>query len=331
MTGANAIRWVLIAVAVLTALMPVSAAAQLFSLAIDPVTPTTLYAGTQGVWKSTDGGATWTITGLTDREQYSLAIDPVTPTTLYAGRSGAIARSTDGGASWTSVAITGDAYGLLIDPSSPTTLYAKFSRPGGDTLLKSTDSGSSWIETPPPFHLTINGVAIDASRPTNLYAMAWDPRVASAECCLVVYKSTDGGASWMQRGNVPANLFLVTDPVTPAILYAGGDFGIFKSINEGSNWILTGPSAHALVIDPLNPATLYATRTDYSCFEFWGDFQCLVTGVIYKSTDGATNWTQVAELADIPVCPLVIDPLTPTTLYAGGWKSIDGGTSWSAR
>jgi len=294
------------------------------------VTPTTLYAGTQGVWKSTDGGVTWTITGLKDREQYSLAVDPITPTTLYAGRSGAIARSTDGGVSWTSVAIVGDAYGLLIDSASPTTIYAAISTNTGWTVLKSTDSGSSWIKTPPPVHLTINGLAIDASRPTNLYALAFDPRVGF-ECCIVLFESTDGGASWTERGNVSANLFLVADPVTPGILYAGGDSGLFKSADDGSNWVPAGPAALTLVIDPLTPTTLYATQTDYNCFEFWGDFQCLVTGVIYKSTDGATNWTQLPELADIPVHPLVIDPLTPTTLYAGGWKSIDGGATWSAR
>jgi hypothetical protein len=77
--GVDRLRWILVAGAVLTALNPVSAHAQLFSLGIDPVTPTTLYAETQGVWKSVDGGATWNISGLTDREQYSLAIDPPTP------------------------------------------------------------------------------------------------------------------------------------------------------------------------------------------------------------------------------------------------------------
>src|SRR5262245_41627894 len=82
MTGVNAFRWVLIALAVLTSLKPASVHAQLFSLAIDPVTPTTLYAGTQGVWRSIDGGATWNITGLKDREQYSLAIDQLLVETL---------------------------------------------------------------------------------------------------------------------------------------------------------------------------------------------------------------------------------------------------------
>ena len=59
------------------------------ALAIDPVTPATLYAGTDdgGVFKSTNGGGNWGAvnTGLTDPRVYALAIDPTTPATLYAG------------------------------------------------------------------------------------------------------------------------------------------------------------------------------------------------------------------------------------------------------
>ena len=62
------------------------------ALAIDPATPTTLYAGTYrgGVFKSTNGGGNWSAvnTGLTNTDVYTLAIDPITPTTLYAGTWG---------------------------------------------------------------------------------------------------------------------------------------------------------------------------------------------------------------------------------------------------
>ncbi len=57
-------------------------------LAIEPLTPTTIYSGTRsGVFKSTDGGGNWTPvkTGLTDLPVASLAIDPLTPDTVYAG------------------------------------------------------------------------------------------------------------------------------------------------------------------------------------------------------------------------------------------------------
>jgi len=72
------------------------------SLAIDPVAPGTLYVGPcgAGVYKSTNGGASWTpaVNGLTDPNVSDLAIDPVTPTILYAGTSsGGVFRSTNGG------------------------------------------------------------------------------------------------------------------------------------------------------------------------------------------------------------------------------------------
>jgi hypothetical protein len=88
------------------------------------------------------------------------------------------------------------------------------------------------------------------------------------------------------------------------------------------------------VIDPLNPTTLHAARTDYDCFWLWGEYQCFVTSFIFKSTDGAKSWTQVATFDDgLAVYTMAIAPLTPTTLYAAGIglvKSTDGGVTWSA-
>ena len=76
-------------------------------LAIDPATPTTLYAGTaSGVFKSTDGGGSWRAVnaGLTALHVRALALDPATPTTLYAGTyGGGVCKSTDGGGSWRAV------------------------------------------------------------------------------------------------------------------------------------------------------------------------------------------------------------------------------------
>ena len=68
--------------------------APVFALAIDPLTPTTLYAGTQGggVFQSTDGGGSWTPIngGLTVPFVSVLAIDPAMPATLYAATSGGV-------------------------------------------------------------------------------------------------------------------------------------------------------------------------------------------------------------------------------------------------
>jgi len=122
----------------------------------DPETPTTLYAGTsdRGVFKSVDGGATWSATGLTNAEVWALAIDPVTPTTLYAVSGwqyyfGAsyqkLYKSTDGGANWDLIIVnlaSASFQSLVIDPQTPTTLYGL-----GDGAFKSTDGGASWSAT----------------------------------------------------------------------------------------------------------------------------------------------------------------------------------------
>lgn len=75
------------------------------ALAINPVTPATLYAATSGsgIYQSTDGGGSWVAvnTGLTALDVKAIAIDPVAPATLYAGTAGhGVFRSTNGGASW---------------------------------------------------------------------------------------------------------------------------------------------------------------------------------------------------------------------------------------
>ena len=74
------------------------------ALAIDPTTPTTLYAGTYiGVFKSTDAGGTWVAAsrGLTAESIRALAINPATPTTLYAGTHyEGVFKSTDAGGTW---------------------------------------------------------------------------------------------------------------------------------------------------------------------------------------------------------------------------------------
>lgn len=110
------------------------------SLAIDPAMPSTLYAGmygvlangwqpTGGVYRSADGGSTWSAAsaGLPDCPVNALAIDPGTPSTLYAGTDCGIYRSFDAGGTWI-VANTGltnsRVLALAIDPTATNRLYA---------------------------------------------------------------------------------------------------------------------------------------------------------------------------------------------------------------
>jgi photosystem II stability/assembly factor-like uncharacterized protein len=145
----------------------------IYALAVDPTTPTTLYAGTYGggVFKSTDGGATWSAvnTGLTNKSVWALAIDPTAPNTLYAGTYGGVFKSTNGGASWSAVnsGLTNTAvFALAIDPTDSNTLYAGTY---GGGVFKSINGGTTWSATGAG-PTNVLALAIDPSTPTTLYA-----------------------------------------------------------------------------------------------------------------------------------------------------------------
>src|SRR5262245_14846515 len=105
-------------------------------IAIDPQTPSTLYAGTVGggVFRSSNGGGNWTAvnSGLTnpyvDTNVGAIAIHPQTPSTLYAGTfSEGVYRSSNGGGNWTATntgLMASQVSALAIDLQTPSTLYA---------------------------------------------------------------------------------------------------------------------------------------------------------------------------------------------------------------
>jgi photosystem II stability/assembly factor-like uncharacterized protein len=291
------------------------------ALAVDPQTPTTLYAGTDsgGVFKSIDAGGHWSAvnTGLTGGYICTLAIDPQTPTTLYAGTEGGVFKSADGGGTWTAVntGLTNlNVRSLAVDPRTPITLYAGT---GGGGVFKSTDGGGTWTAVNAGLTAIwnwVNGLAIDPQTPTTVYAATYSG----------VFKSTDGGGTWsaVNSGLTDLSVYaLAIDPRTPTTLYAGGS-GVFKSTDGGGTWStgLSGGWVVSLVIDPTMTTILYA-----------GDFNAGVS----KSTDGGGAWSAVnTGLTYTSIASLAIDPKTPTTLYAGAsgggvFKSTDGGGTWN--
>src|ERR1041385_8627599 len=165
-------------------------------LRIDPATPSTLYAGLVyenyyhegGVFKSIDGGHTWTAPGPgmpTNPDIYALAIDPLTPSTLYAAnRRDGVYKSVNGGGSWNRMSPSVgdvDIRSIAIDPKTTSTVYV-----GMDAgLYKSMDGGANWSSssTGMPANPTVNAIAIDPNNPSTLYVGLPNG----------VYKSIDGG------------------------------------------------------------------------------------------------------------------------------------------
>ncbi len=304
---------------------------QVYALAIDPATPSTLYAGADGgVYKSIDGGDHWRI--VLAGYSSALAIDPATPSTIYAGAY----KSIDGGDTWNLMneGLGTSVKALAIDPSNPSTLYAG----GYGGVYKSTDGGDHWTAANDGLGgVSVIALAIDPATPSTLYGVATGG----------VYKSTDGGGHWTAVNNgLTGRRFrvLAIDPLDPAILYAGSGGGVHKTTDGGNHWIAVNQGLHdpffgpppvadirALAIDPSTPSTVYAGSMDD------------VPG-LFKTTDGGASWTLVMPgPSDSHIAALAIDPLDPSTLYAGTFnpysdlelltdglhKSTDGGDSWT--
>ncbi len=272
----------------------------LFAVAADKTTDGTAYAaGGSNVYKTTDGGNTWTALagGINGKDVRALAVDGdnvyASSRDIFVSSTPAkISKSTNGGTSWTEVLPNGGSPGesdksLAIDPNNPNTLYAgNFEIPtlydgGTDSLvIKSTNGGAHWDHLP---NSTVQGAALGAN------AIVFD----SAGVVYVggsgtpnVAKSNNGGTTWTDIRIPGTSMFvysLAVHPTNTSILYAGTSQGMHKSADGGTSWMKknTGlpelpPAVRALLIDPANPDYIHAgTSEGY-----------------YYTLDGGGNWME---------------------------------------
>ena len=218
------------------------------ALAIDPRGSSTLYAGgslgtSVGVFKSVDGGFEWTLIGLSGINVTTLAVDPANPDIVYAGTtsSDGVFRSADAGATWTAVnggLTSRNILALTIDPRTPTTIYAGTTQSFPDPcrgVFKTTDSGASWVETG-PFNRNISAVVVNPDTPDILYAASRQRACqGGGPADPGIFKSTDGGASWVAVNDQLTSL-LAIDPLSPSTIYAGRNSGVFRSRDAGATW-----------------------------------------------------------------------------------------------
>src|SRR5829696_833302 len=169
----------------------------LFDLAADPQHSTTLYAATaSGVFKSTNAAATWEVTGLTKMNAIAVAVHPRRSATVYVANDRGVFKTSDGGENWRKVARGPRAFALAIDPHQPRTVYAGTGR----GVMKSTDAGATW--TIMSRGLFIRETAEEVGHRlaegfvTSLALNPRNPRTLYAGCDYGVFKSTDAARSW---------------------------------------------------------------------------------------------------------------------------------------
>ena len=151
-----------------------------------------------------------------------------------------------------------------------------------------------------------------------------------------LFKSINGGNDWTDLHAVGGAL--VIDPKTPSTLYAASGSGLIKSTNAGVSWDpidegLVGEGAQGPVaIDPVTPSTLYVSMFPTPPPGGSPSVPAPGNGGVFKSIDGGLHW----ELVDSRpyVSSLVVDPVTPSTVYGVDSehirKSVNSGATWSA-
>lgn len=275
------------------------------AIAVAPSNPKVIYVGSgeadmrsdiaqgDGMYKSTDGGKTWSHIGLTDSQQIArVIVHPANPDLVYVAALGhpygpnaerGVFRSSDGGKTWEKVLGRGSAVkswdsdtgaiDLAFDPSNPAVIYAALwqtrrtpwsvyppSNGAGSGLFKSTDGGNTWTELRGhglPAEPGRIGIAVAQTKPQRVYAII-DAQDGG------MYRSDDGGANWIlassdQRIWSRGWYFggIAVEPDNADVVYSV-NINLYRSTDAGQTFVPVkgapgGDDYHQLWIDPQYP------------------------------------------------------------------------------
>jgi len=306
---------------------------QMQAIAIDPVEPNTLFAGSgkgDGLFKSTNGGETWqTVAGFRNQSILDISFDPADHRTIWVATFWYVYKSEDGGSTWIRFdpgRQDGYSYywSLAIDPSDSNTVYVGTA--GYDAsddyarVYKTTDGGATWQATSLIADHNVVGFAINPQNTQEIWAVTGPIWVTEGS----IYRSQDGGASWSEinTGFEPGWFYsVVINPQNPSIVYVGGENGLYRTRDGGESWSQLEPNygCRGLALAPGNPNTVYAGWIENSA-------------AISKSTDGGDTWVTY-RIAPLESVCLTVHPQNSQVLYGGDvnegvYKSTDGGATW---
>jgi len=314
---------------------------------IDPVRPDVIWVGTgenvsgrhvgwgDGVYKSLNGGVTWSHTGLKDSQHIGrILVDPRDPDVVYAAAEGplwssggerGVFRTGNGGASWEQILSVGPDTGvtdIAMEPGHPDVLYAAayqrrrsvaaFLAGGPESgIFKSEDTGKTWRK------LTVGlpggdkgriGLAVSPQNPAVVYAT-----IEAAPAEKGFYRSTDRGESWEKRsdytsGGTGPHYYqeIFADPHVFDRVY---QMDVWMHVTEdgGLNFHPVGEKTkhsdnHALAFDPDDPDYLLA-----GC-----------DGGLYETRDRGRSWRYFGNLPVTQFYKLALDNAEPFYNIHGG-------------
>jgi photosystem II stability/assembly factor-like uncharacterized protein len=215
-----------------------------FSIAVLPDAPDRVFASAcSGIYKSENSGMLWSkVQGIpfSSRRTHIIYPHPTRPDVVFAGTTQGLWRTLDGGKSWqlmTTKMLVVNA--IEIHPNDPDRILLGTDEHG---VLVSRDFGKSFVESNAGFiHRHILSLLPDASQQHRVYATVFHDGVAGG-----FFISSDGGRSWRQsiKGLGGRDIFaLYQDPDAPETLYAGTNYGVYRSTDRGEAWAFVGKPA----------------------------------------------------------------------------------------
>jgi photosystem II stability/assembly factor-like uncharacterized protein len=327
----------------------------IFSIAVKAVSPATVFASAcSGVYRSNDGGTTWTRmpTPHGAFRTYLVAPDPRHSDVVFAGTSAGLLRSADG-ATWKRVSQHA-VKSIAFDPADPRKIYCA-SASGG--VLISLDGGNAFSESNKGFS-NRNFVAIAGSG-NVLYAVSvYEPGSGG------VFRSDDHGLNWRRMTSPQAGenvVLLAAAPADPDCLYAAGYHGLFRSTDGARTWMKQGTpkgGEHITALLPFSRESLLMgaagglfrmTGSSWAAVPFedgrhrvellqssgGGAVAAVTSAGAYRSENGGVSWVACGQPATATVWyGLALDPShTGRALAAtarGLFRSTDGCASWTA-
>ncbi|MFQ5570189.1 MAG: T9SS type A sorting domain-containing protein [Rhodothermales bacterium] len=334
-------------------------------IAVDPTNTDILYVGTgeangghnnfegSGLYKSTNGGMTWTFAGLENTAAIGrVLVDPRRPGRVFVAAVGSyfvpnpergLYRSEEGGSVWEKVLFVNDSTGVIdvvMRPDSSDVLFAaawqRVRRPTGAVLngpgsgiYRSRDGGDTWARLDTTNGLPLEtagriGLAICRDAPDTMYALFND-----GFRYMGLYRTDDGGDTWFDAdpnnrlsrgfGNFSWYFGQVrVDPENPDQVYVM-DVDFMRTTDGGDTWDQqrgTHVDHHALAFHPVDP-TFLVNGND---------------GGLALSQNGGTSWTEVADLPVTQFYEIGLDPSNPNRFYGGtqdnGTLRSDGPDDW---
>jgi photosystem II stability/assembly factor-like uncharacterized protein len=265
-----------------------------------------------GVYKSTDGGATWNPTGLVfDPISFTilkkLAVHPTDPNVVYVAELNRLYKTTNGGTNWDPINPGGlnndfPMYDVKLKPGNPSTVYAMSNN---GAFRRSTNSGASWDPVPPglPASSAVRRCQI-AVTPVNSDIVYVICAEQSTNGLNGVYLSTNGGSSFgATAGTAGAlsdfgnqadyDMSIAVSPTSSSEVFIGGVLPL-RSQNAGGSWSpITGFEGGFF-------PGLSITHVDIHDLQFaHGALYACTDGGLHRSTDMGAHWTDLSQKLQI--------------------------------